>query len=66
MSAVTGIVNTQVYTMFLAMLHLTAEALLVTPTPVIEPAITCVVLTGIPKIVLPIITPAPELSAQNP
>ena len=65
-AALTGIVKIHAQTIFLARTHLTADVRLVNPTPAIEPQITWVVLTGIPKRVQKIIVNAPELSAQKP
>ena len=44
----------------------TAESLLVAPTPIIEPVIVCVVLTGIPICSVINKVKAPEVSAQTP
>ena len=46
--------------------HLTPDARFVRPTPIIEPAITWVVLTGMPKWAVPRRVMAPLLSAQKP
>lgn len=46
--ALSGIVTIHAQRMFLATPHLTADSLLVAPTPIIELVMTCVVLTGIP------------------
>src|SRR3989344_6069086 len=54
------------HSMPLASLHLTAENLLVAPTPIIEPEITWVVLTGMPAMLVKPNTKEPELSAQKP
>ena len=46
--------------------HFTAETLFVSPTPIIEPVMVCVVETGIPKCsVIPSVT-APADSALTP
>lgn len=52
-SAVMGIVSTHASRIFLAVTHLTLAACSTVPTPMIDPAITCVVLTGIPKCAVP-------------
>jgi len=44
-----GIVNTHAQTILRATPQRTAESRRVAPTPIIAPAIVCVVLTGIPK-----------------
>ncbi len=46
--------------------HLTADSLLVAPTPIIEPAIAWVVLTGIPKNAMDVKIAPPTVSAQKP
>jgi hypothetical protein len=61
-----GMVNIHAITIFPASFHLTALALLVTPTPIIAPVIVCVVLTGIPANVTPKRVNAPAVSAQKP
>ena len=42
-------VNTQAHSMLIVTPHLTAQSRLVAPTPLIDPVIVCVVLTGIPR-----------------
>ena len=44
-----GIVKTQAQIKFTVTPHRTADTLLVSPTPIIDPVIVCVVLTGIFK-----------------
>ena len=61
-----GIVNTQVVMMFPAMPQRTAENLRVVPTPMMAPAMVCVVLTGIPMAVAEKRVTAPAVSALNP
>lgn len=48
-SAEIGIVKTQAQIKFTVTPHRTAETLLVSPTPIIDPVMVCVVLTGIFK-----------------
>ena len=61
-----GIVRTQAQRMFLATPQRTAEKLFIVPTPIIEPVIVWVVLTGIPKIdAIEIVIPA-DVSALKP
>ena len=64
--AVAGRVKIQAISIFLATPHLTAESLLVAPTPIILVVITCVVLTGSPKELAPIIIAVAAVSAANP
>ena len=47
--AAAGIVRTQAHTILLPIPHLTAEALFAAPTPMMDPEIVWVVLTGMPK-----------------
>ena len=61
-----GIVKTHAHKIFFATPHLTADNPFTAPTPMIEPVIVCVVLTGIPNIVAPIIVKPAEDSALNP
>jgi hypothetical protein len=61
-----GIVIIQAYTIRLPSPHRTAESLLVAPTPIMEPAIAWVVLTGIPKNAIDVKMAQPPVSAQNP
>ena len=51
---------------FLPTPHLTAESLLVAPTPIIPPDIVCVVLTGIPNLAVKNSIAAAPVSAENP
>ena len=44
-----GIVSIHAQNIFVVTPHFTAESPLLDPTPIIEPVIVCVVLTGIPK-----------------
>lgn len=46
--------------------HLTADNLLVAPTPMIAPEVAWVVLTGIPNKAIDVSTAPPPVSAQNP
>lgn len=61
-----GIVTIQAMTIFPTILHLTACAWNVEPTPIIAVEITWVVLRGIPKCEAVKIKPAAEVSAANP
>ena len=61
-----GIVKTQAITIFPTILHLTACAWKVEPTPIIAVEITWVVLNGIPKCDAVKINPAADVSAANP
>ena len=61
-----GIVTIQAITIFPTILHLTACAWNVEPTPIIAVEITCVVLKGIPKCDAVKMRPAAEVSAANP
>lgn len=61
-----GIVRNHAVMMLAATPHLTAESLLVAPTPMIEPVIVWVVLTGMPARVLAITVMAPAVSALKP
>ena len=45
-NALTGMVRIQAQSRFIVTPHLTADKRLVAPTPIMEPAIVCVVLTG--------------------
>ena len=65
-SAESGIVNIHAMMMLPANPHLTAESLVVAPTPMIAPVMVCVVLTGIPKLAVMSSVIAPAVSAQNP
>lgn len=64
--AETGIVKTQAQMMLPATPQRTAESLLLAPTPTIAPAMVCVVLTGMPPTVAPIMEQAAAVSALNP
>jgi hypothetical protein len=64
--AAAGMVRTHAHTILPATRHLTADSLVVDPTPAIAPVIVCVVETGIPNIVAPNNVIAPAVSAQNP
>ncbi len=59
-------VNNQAQTMLRVTPQRTALARFADPTPIIEPVIVCVVLTGIPAREHPIIVPAADVSAANP
>src|SRR5262245_17715886 len=61
-----GIVIIHAQTTRLATPHLTAESLLVDPTPMMAPVIVCVVETGMPRNETIMIEIAPPVSAQNP
>ena len=65
-AAESGIVSTHAQIIFPATPHLTAESRLTLPTPIIEPVIVCVVLTGIPNKAVRSNVVAPENSAANP
>ena len=65
MIADAGIVRTQAHTMRRAIPHLTADSLVVAPTPTIAPVIVWVVLTGIPRLEAERMTIAPPVSAQD-
>ena len=65
-AALAGMVIIQAYTMRFPTPHLTADSLLVAPTPIIEPAIAWVVLTGIPNNAIDVKMAPPPVSAQNP
>ena len=64
--ALTGIVKTHAHSRLIVTPHLTADTLLVKPTPIIDPAIVCVVLTGILKWVVINNVIAPAVSAATP
>jgi len=66
MIALMGIVRSHAQTMFLVTPHRTAEALFADPTPMIDPVMVWVVLTGIPASEHPMIVPAAEVSAAKP
>ena len=61
-----GMVRSHAQRMRPATPHRTAEKRWRDPTPMMELAIVCVVLTGIPLTAVPISTSAPEASAQKP
>lgn len=65
-SAVNGIVRNHAHIILRAVIHLTAAPFSMAPTPIIEPAMTCVVLTGIPQWAVPSRTMAEAVSAENP
>ncbi len=66
MTAEAGMVMIQAHKILRAIPQRTADNLLVAPTPMIEPATTWVVLTGIPPKLAPKITTAEAVSAANP
>lgn len=59
-------VKSQAQMMFPATPQRTAESLLVEPTPTMAPVMVCVVLTGIPATVAPMMEQAAAVSALNP
>jgi hypothetical protein len=61
-----GIVKTQAQRIFLATPHLTAEKPFTEPTPMIEPVMVCVVLTGMPHMDASDIVIPEAVSALNP
>src|SRR5271157_1454348 len=61
-----GMVRIHAHTILRAVIHLTLAACSTAPTPIIEPAITWVVLTGIPKCDVPMSTSADAELEQNP
>src|SRR5437773_1722728 len=65
-SAEAGMVRIHVVTIRPATPQRTAEKCWIAPTPMIEPLIVCVVLTGMPPIAVPRSVIAPAASAQNP
>src|SRR6058998_3783515 len=65
-SADAGIVRIHAQTIRPATPQRTAEKRWIAPTPMIEPVIVCVVLTGIPAKAVPISVIAPAVSAQKP
>ena len=65
-AALVGIVINQAYTIFFPTPHLTAESLLVEPTPMIAPEIAWVVLTGMPSPAIAVRITPPPVSAQKP
>src|SRR2546427_7465166 len=65
-SAEAGIVKIHAQTMRPATPQRTAEKRWMAPTPMIEPVMVCVVLTGMPARAVPISVTAPAVSAQEP
>src|ERR1700761_6568689 len=65
-SPLTGIVSTQAQIRLIVTPQRTALNLLVTPAPIIEPVIVCVVLTGAPRLAAVNKVIAPAVSAQTP
>ena len=65
-SAAAGIVKNHAHTIRLANPHLTADNLLIAPTPTMPPAIVCVVLTAIPAHAAKKREMAAAVSAQAP
>ena len=65
-TAVTGMVRIHATIKSFVTPHLTAETLLLTPTPMIAPVLVWVVLAGIPKAPVPKSVIAPEVFAMNP
>lgn len=65
-AALAGMVIIHAYTIRFPIPHRTAESLLLAPTPIIEPAIAWVVLTGIPNNAIDVKMVPPAVSAQNP
>ena len=61
-----GKVSTHAASMLRATPHLTAEARLIEPTPITEPLMHCVVLTGMPRLDAASITAAAAVSAAEP
>ena len=66
MKAETGIVKIHAQIIFRAIYHLTAVVRFVRPTPTIDPAMTCVVETGMPNNEQSNMVIVPDDSAQNP
>jgi len=66
MLADAGIVSIHAITILRPTPHLTADSLLVAPTPMMAPEMVCVVLTGIPKAAVTNNIEAAPVSAQNP
>ena len=64
--AAIGIVSIHANNIFLAIDHLTFLTPLTVPTPIIDPAITCVVLTGMPAAAVPKSTTDEDVSALKP
>ena len=64
--ALTGMVSIHAHKRLTVTPHLTALSLLVAPTPMMEPVIVCVVLTGMPICSVMNKVRAPEVSAQTP
>ena len=65
-TALTGIVRIQAHNRLTVTPQRTAESLFVAPTPMIEPVIVCVVLTGIPSFSVMNNVMAPAVSALTP
>ena len=65
-NALTGMVSTHAHNKCTVMPHRTADSLFVAPTPIIDPAIVCVLLTGIfnASVINKVIAPA--VSAATP
>ena len=61
-----GMVKTQAHNKLTVIPQRTAETLLVSPTPMIEPVIVCVVLTGTLKCSVKYKVKAPAVSAATP
>ena len=61
-----GMVKTQAHNKLTVIPHRTAETLLVSPTPMIDPVIVCVVLTGTLKCSVKYNVNAPAVSAATP
>lgn len=61
-----GMVKSHAQMMFPATPQRTAESLLVEPTPTIAPVMVCVVLTGMPATVAPMMEQAAAVSALKP
>ena len=64
--AAAGIVRIQAITIFIAIFHLIPIKFVTAPTPMIDPAIVCVVEMGIPKLVARNMVRAPDVSAAKP
>src|SRR5580658_5920680 len=64
--ALTGMVNIQAHSRLIVTPHLTAERRLVAPTPMIDPVMVCVVLTGMPSFSVRNKVNAPAVSALTP
>lgn len=64
--ALTGMVRIQAHSRLMVIPHRTADNLFVAPTPIMDPAIVCVVLTGMPNFSLINNVIAPAVSALTP